>query len=262
MPARRRNGDVVWRRPYYATIHRMIANPIYGGAYACGKTGVAASYDGSAFNAQRQCKSRENWLALIPGTHDDYVSWDRAEAIRRMVSENVPTGRHHGAPKHGDALLAGLLRCHRCGRKLTLRYTGAEHNIPRYSCVRGWLDSGEPRCIPFGGLRVDDAIETALLDVVGPRAIEAAVTAQATINEQRDQTREALARDLQAARYEADRAFRQYNAADPENRLVIGELERRWNAALTAAAAIDQRIVDHDAARGRNAHANRSRCRN
>lgn len=149
LPARRRNGDVVWRRPDYATIHRMIANPIYGGAYAYGKTG-------------------------IPGTQDGYVSWDRAEAIRRMVSENVPTGRHHGAPKHGDALLAGLLRCHRCGRTLTLRYTGAEHNIPRYSCVGGWLDSGEPRCIAFGGLRVDDAIETALLDVVGPGAIEAA----------------------------------------------------------------------------------------
>ncbi|CAP53972.1 recombinase family protein [Gluconacetobacter diazotrophicus] len=250
LPARRRNGDVVWRRPDYATIHRMIANPIYGGTYAYGKTGVAASYDGSAFNAQRQRKPRENWLALIPGTHDGYVSWDRAEAIRRMVSENVPTGRHHGAPKHGNALLAGLLRCHRCGRKLTVCYTGAKHNIPRYSCVRGWLDSGEPRCIAFGGLRVDDAIETALLEVVGPGAIEAAVTAQATINEQRDQIREALARDLQAARYEAERAFRQYNAADPENRLVTGELERRWNATLTAASTIEQRIVDHDAARG------------
>ncbi|GAA4482134.1 recombinase family protein [Gluconacetobacter asukensis] len=250
LPARHRNGGIVWRRPDYATIHRMIANPIYGGAYAYGKTGVAASYDGSAFNAQRQRKPRESWLALIPGTHEGYVSWDKAEAIRRMVSENVPTGRHHGAPKHGSALLAGLLRCHRCGRKLAVCYTGAKHNIPRYSCVRGWLDSGEPRCIAFGGLRVDDAIETALLDVVGPGAIEAAATAQATINEQRDQIREALARDLQAARYEAERAFRQYNAADPENRLVTGELERRWNAALTAAAAIEQRIVDHDAARG------------
>ena len=61
-----------------------------------------------------------------------------------MVSSNVPTGRHHGAPKHGDALLAGLLRCNRCGHKLTLKYTGAKHGIPRYSCSRAWIDTRAP----------------------------------------------------------------------------------------------------------------------
>ena len=96
-----------------------------------------------------------------------------------MVSENLPTSSHHGAPKHGDALLAGLIRCRRCGRKLTLRYTATKHDIPRYSCWRGWLDGGEPRCIAFGGLRVDDAIEAALLEVVSPAAVAAAAAAQA-----------------------------------------------------------------------------------
>src|SRR5882724_2900167 len=91
-----------------------------------------------------------------------------------MVSSNVPTGQHHGAPKHGDALLAGLIRCQRCGRKLTLKYTGAKHGIPRYSCSRAWMDNGAPHCIAFGGLRVDDAIENALLTVVGPGTIAAA----------------------------------------------------------------------------------------
>jgi hypothetical protein len=70
----------------------------------------------------------------IYNAHEGYVSWERAEAIRKMVSSNVPTGGHHGAPKHGDALLAGLVRCNRCGHKLTLKYTGAKHGIPRYSC--------------------------------------------------------------------------------------------------------------------------------
>lgn len=60
-----------------------------------------------------------------------------------MVSDNSPIGQHHGAPKHGDALLAGLLRCRCCGRKLTVRYTGIKHDIPRYSCWRGLLDNGE-----------------------------------------------------------------------------------------------------------------------
>src|SRR5712664_3646270 len=153
-----------------------------------------------------------------------------------MVSSNVPTGRHHGAPKHGDALLAGVIRCKRCGRKLTLRYSGMKHHIPRYSCSRAWMDNGGPHCIGFGGLRVDDAIEEALLGVVGPGAIAAAIAAANGARERRDQVRDALSRDLEAARYAADRAFRQYDAADPANRLVTSELEARWNRALAHAA--------------------------
>jgi hypothetical protein len=166
-----------------------------------------------------------------------------------MVSSNVPTSRHHGAPKHGDALLAGLLRCRRCGRKLTLRYSGVKHHIPRYSCSRGWMDNGEPRCIAFGGLRVDDAIEEALLIVVGPGAIAAAVAAEKEADQWRDQVREALERDLEAARYATDRAFRQYDAADPANRLVAGELEARWNKALARMAEVEDKIAAHDAAK-------------
>jgi hypothetical protein len=165
-----------------------------------------------------------------------------------MVSDNVPTGGHHGAPKHGAALLAGLVRCRRCGRKLTVRYTGTKHNIPRYSCWRGLLDNGEPRCIAFGGLRVDDAIEDELLRVVEPGAIAAAAEAEVQAAGRRDQVRDALSRDLEAARYAADRAFRQYDAADPENRLVAAELEVRWNRALAHVGEIESRIAAHDAA--------------
>lgn len=245
LPVRRANGDVVWRRPNYATVHRMIENPIYGGAYAYGKSRSVSGYGGRS-GIRR--KSRDEWLALIPDAHEGYVSWERAEEIRKMVSDNVPASRHHGAPKHGDALLAGLFRCKRCGRKLTVRYTGTNHNIPRYSCWRGLLDNGEPRCIAFGGLRVDDAIEEALLGVVEPGAIAAAAEAERNMTSQRDQVRDALQRDLQAARYAADRAFRQYDAADPENRLVTSELEARWNKTLARVGEIENKIAGHDAA--------------
>jgi hypothetical protein len=194
-------------------------------------------------------KARSDWLALMPNAHEGYVSWEKAEAIRKMVSSNVPTSRHRGAPKHGDALLAGLLRCRRCGRKLTLRYSGAKHHIPRYSCSRGWMDNGEPRCIAFGGLRVDDAIEDALLAVVGPGAIEAAIAAEKEAEQRRDQVHEALKRDLEAARFAANRAFRQYDAADPANRLVASELEARWNKALARVAEVGGKIVAHEAAK-------------
>src|SRR6516225_8269025 len=248
LPVKGKDGETVWRRPNYATIHRMIENPIYGGTYAYGKTAVVAGYDGAGVKVKIRRKARSDWLALMPNAHEGYVRWDKAEAIRKMVSSNVPTSRHHGAPKHGDALLAGLLRCRRCGRKLTLRYSGAKHHIPRYSCTRGWMDNGEPRCIAFGGLRVDDAIEGALLTVVGPGAIAAAVAAEKETRQRRDQVREALRRDLEAARYAADRAFRQYDAADPANRLVTGELEARWNKALARVAEVEAKITGHDAA--------------
>ncbi len=248
LPVKQNNGDTTWRRPSYSAIHRIIENPVYGGTYAYGKTAVATGYGADGVSVKARRKARSEWLALMPNAHEGYVSWERFEAIRTMVSSNVPTGRHHGAPKHGDALLAGLIRCKRCGRKLTVRYTGTKHGIPRYSCSRAWMDNGGPHCIAFGGLRVDDAIEEALLGVVGPGTIAATVAAAKEAGERRDQVRDALRRDLEAARYAADRAFRQYDAADPANRLVTGELEARWNRALAHMAEVEGKLAAHDAA--------------
>ncbi len=175
------------------------------------------------------------------------MEWDRAEAIRMMVSNNVPSAGTRGAPKNGAALLSGLLRCRRCGRKMTVQYTGKHGNIPRYNCIRGRLDYGEPNCIGFGGLRVDDTVEAAVVAVIQPAAVEAALAAETQTVARRDQARELMMRDLEAARYAAERAFRQYDAADPENQLVTGELESRWNSALVRVTDIEKRIAHHDA---------------
>ena len=249
LPVKQNNGDTTWRRPNYATIHRMIENPIYGGAYAYGKTAAASGYSADGVSVKIRRKARTDWLALMPNAHEGYVSWERAEAIRKMVSSNVPTSRHHGAPKHGDALLAGLIRCNRCGRKLTLSYSGAKHDIPRYSCSRGWMDNGAAALHRLRRLCAwTTPSRNALLSVVGPGAIAAATAAEKEAGQRRDQVREALGRDLEAARYAADRAFRQYDAADPANRLVAGELEARWNRALTHVAEVEGKIAAHDAA--------------
>ena len=252
LPTRVNAGPVEWRRPRYSTLREFIANPAYGGAYAYGRTRAAASYDAAGFKARARRTPRAEWLALKPGAHQGYVDWDRAEAIRAMVRENVPASSR-GAPKLGAALLSGLLRCRRCGRKLSVQYTGAKGQIPRYACVRGRIDYGEPNCIAFGGLRVDDVVEAALLSVVQPAAVEAARAAEAQASTRRDEAREAMVRDLEAAGYAADRAFRQYDAADPENRLVTSELEARWNRALSRVAACETRIAEHDAAAPRPA---------
>jgi DNA invertase Pin-like site-specific DNA recombinase len=204
LPARTNAGLVAWRRPRYSTLREFIANPAYGGAYAYGRSRVAASYDATDTKARAWRTPRAEWLALKPGAHQGYVDWDRAEAIRAMVSENVPASSR-GAPKLGAALLSGLLRCRRCGRKLSVQYTGAKGQIPRYACVRGRIDYCEPNCIAFGALRVDDVVEAALLSVVQPAAVEAARAAEAQASARCDEAREAMVRDLEAARYAVDR---------------------------------------------------------
>ena len=191
----------------------MIENPIYGGAYAYGKTGAASDGDGACFGAKRRRKAREAWLALLPNSHDGYVSWDKAELIRRMVSENLPTSSHHGAPKYGDGLLAGLIRCRRCGRKLTSA-------IPPPMTIFRATVAGAAGSTAASR----DALRSAACVSMTPsrqlswrwsarQPVAAAAAAQAEASQRRDQVRDVLMRDLEVARYTADRAFRQYDAA-------------------------------------------------
>jgi hypothetical protein len=211
--------DDTWKRPVYRSMHRLLTPPVYEGTYSYGKTEHLTGYEGVRAHHVCRRKPREQWLALIPG-----------------------------AVLNGQALLAGLLRCRRCGRKLTVRYTGSGYDALRYSCMRGFLDNGQPPCIAFGGITVDAAIGREVLRVVQPAAIEASMLAHEQRARQRDDALEALKRDRKAATYAVDRARRQYDAADPENRLVTAELERRWNLALQHQHEIEVRFHKHSAA--------------
>src|SRR6056297_580590 len=108
------------------------------------------------------------------------------------------------------------------------------------------MDTGEPKCIAFGGVPVDAAVSRELLHVLGPAALEASIMAKEQFIQQADAMDAALRRDLQAAQYEASRAQKQFDAADPENRLVTDELERRWNKALTEVEDLKIRISEHE----------------
>ena len=118
MAGRSRSSPTVIDPP---PVHRQSC--LWGCVRVPGKTGVSVQYDGVGPRARARRKPRAEWLALQPGAHQGYVDWDRAEAIRKMVSENVPTPGARGAPEHGSALLSGLLRCCRCGRKLIVQST-------------------------------------------------------------------------------------------------------------------------------------------
>jgi DNA invertase Pin-like site-specific DNA recombinase len=245
LPVRPISGELTWRRPSYGMLYRILSNPMYGGAYAYGKSEQILQYEEGEPRASRRRRPRERWLALIPQAHEGYVSWDEFERIQRAMAENLRGWGHRGAVTNGPALLTGLLRCRRCGRKLTVWYTGNAHNVLRYACHRGELDNGEPRCISFGGLLVDAAMGKEILRVVQPAAVDAAIVASEDAARQQDDVLAAWTRDLEAARYAAQRAQRQYDATDPENRLVADELERRWNQALQRVREIEGRIEQH-----------------
>jgi len=247
LPAQTSGGELFWRRPSYRSVYHLITNPVYGGAYTYGKTEQVLRYVAGEARHHSRRKPQEQWLALIPHTHEGYISWEESEEIRSAIRENSLRVEQPGAAKQGAGLLTGLLRCRRCGRKLTIRYTGSQHEVLRYACNRGWVDHGEPRCIAFGGVPVDHAIGRQVLAVVQPAAVEAAVAASKEQMQEENDAISALQRDLEAARYAAQRAQRQYDAADPENRLVPGELERRWNQALQRVNQIQGRIQSYSA---------------
>ena len=245
LPVQTPPGDTGWRRPSYAMLYRMLSNPMYGGAYAYGKTERTFQYEQGAPRAKSRRKPRAQWLALIPHAHEGYVSWEEFERIQRAMTENLRGSGHTGAATQGAALLAGLVRCRRCGRKLMVCYTGRAHDVLRYVCARGARDNGEPRCISFGGVVVDAAMTKEVLRVVQPAAIDAAVVASEGAARQQDEVVHAWKRELEAAQYAARRAQKQYDAADPDNRLVTDELERRWNQALQRVHEIEGRIEQH-----------------
>ena len=246
VPARKAGGEIYWRRPAYANVYNILTNPVYGGAYAYGKSEAVSRYEDGQLRRGMRRKARDQWLALIPDSHEGYIDWSQFEQVQRMIAENVVGSGGGRAPKRGAALLAGLLRCRRCGRKLVVRYTGSGRDMPRYCCERAWLDNGEPTCIAFGGKSVDEAIGREVLRIVEPAAMQAAVLAQRQAAAVGAEVLQALQRDLEAAHYASNRAFKQYDGTDPENRLVADELERRWNQALEEVEEVQRRIAEHE----------------
>jgi hypothetical protein len=145
-----------------------------------------------------------------------------------------------GAAREGELLLPGLLRCGHCGRKLHVHYGG---KLGRYNCYGARMNHGAMRCISVSGLSIDAAIAKEVLRVLRPLGLEAAVSAIEAQSSETTTAERQLELSLQQARYEAAHARRQYDAVDPANRLVAGELERRWNEALQAIARIEGDIA-------------------
>src|SRR6201982_3889462 len=129
LPTQTRSGEVCWKRPVHSILYNMLTNPAYGGAYAYGRSEQIVRYDDGEQRKATRRKPREGWLVLLPKAHEGYVSWEQFEQIQRAIAENNHGWQRVGAAHNGAALLAGLLRCRRCGRKLVVSYSGKRGSV-------------------------------------------------------------------------------------------------------------------------------------
>ena len=242
--------SVVWRLPSYNTVLHILSNPVYAGAYAFGRTETRTRIEGGRKRIVRgNRREREDWQVLIVEHHEGYIEWDTYDHNQRVITDNTNMrgGMARGAVRRGEALLAGLLRCAHCGRKLHVAYSGSDGTVPRYHCRGAALNHGSQMCISFGSLRVDRAIADEVLAVLRPIGIQAALRAIERRGEDGQAKRRQLELALEQARFEAARAQRQFDAVDPGNRLVAGELERRWNERLLQVSQHQEEIEALDA---------------
>lgn len=237
--------QLLWKLPVYATVNNLLTNPVYAGAYAFGRTGSRVMIENGRKRILRGYrKDRSDWAVLLVDHHEGYLSWPDYERNQRLIADNA-NGKGmmvRGAVRKGEALLAGLLRCGHCGRRLLVSYNGTKGDVGRYNCDATRSNPGADPCISFGALRVDEAVGAEIVRLLQPLGVEAAVHAITECEHQSGEKQRQLELALEQARYEAARARRQYDTVDPDNRLVAGELERRWNTALAAVRALEEEL--------------------
>ncbi len=244
--------SLVWKLPVYNTVHHILTNPIYAGAYVFGRTCSRVSIaDGRKRIVRGNRREQTDWEVLLTDHHEGYLSWAEFERNQRLIADNAYSKglMVRGSVRRGETLLAGLLRCGHCGRKLHVAYGGTSGEAGRYHCRGSFVNHGGDRCISFGSLRVDQAVGGEVLRLLRPLGVEAALNAIAARTAEATERRRQIELALKQARYEATLARRQYDAVDPDNRLVAGELERRWNDALLAVKALKDQIEEIEARR-------------
>lgn len=235
-------GNAVrWQIPRYHSLLSLLQNPVYAGAYAYGRTRTQVHLvQGRKQISRIKQRAPADWQVLITDHHDGYIEWDEYQRIQTMIAHNaVARGDAvRGVVRSGQALLVGLLRCGHCGRKLHVEYPSPGHI--RYACMSSRLDPDGICCVRANGLQADAFISEEILRCLAPLGIEAALAALQTQQDSEDDRIKQKSLAVEHARYEAARAQRQYDAVDPANRLVAGELERRWNAALRAQVTLEE----------------------
>ncbi len=228
---------LAWQLPTYSFISDVLHNPLYAGAYVYGRRPREVTLiEGRPIKRQGRLRPPEQARVFIRDHHQGYISWAMYEENQQKISANALRTNSDGdeaagAVRAGQGLLAGLLRCRRCGRKLHVRYWGKHGTAARYLC-KGDYDCGGRYCLGFGGATVDRRLGEYIVEAISELGVAASLEAAKRLDSAEQERLAARRRQLEQAEYEALRAGEQYDEADPRNRLVAAELEQRWNAKL------------------------------
>jgi DNA invertase Pin-like site-specific DNA recombinase len=227
-------GQLLWKRPSEAAIYDILRNPAYAGAFVYGRrTGRPQRRPGQ--RGRLRHKEMANWTAIHHNVYPAYISWEQFVTNQARMMDNASNyaERTRGTPRQGAALLAGLVVCSHCGRQMRAIYKPQV----RYICNALGKTFGAPMCLHLDGVSIETAVVEAFFDAVAPAELDLLDEVLAAQRADRARVVRQHAEQIAQAEYEARLAQKQYDAVDPENRLVAAELERRWEHALQALAA-------------------------
>ena len=225
-------GQLQWHAPNRVTLSNLLHNPIYAGADVYGRRHVdpRRQQPGRRSTGRRMVAMGE-WEVLLKDRLPAYISWAQFEANVRQIESNAAQVK--GTIRHGPSLLCGLVVCGRCGLRMITQYSNSGHDL-RYSCISMAVDYAQPRCQSLVGRTLDAWVGQQVLAALEPAALEVSLKAIEDVEAERVRLHRHWQQRLQRARYEAERAQRQYDEIEPENRLVARTLERQWEVALQA----------------------------
>jgi DNA invertase Pin-like site-specific DNA recombinase len=230
-------GELVWRRPNRMTLQNMLHSPVYAGIYAWGRRRVdpRRQLPGRP-STGRVVRAPDEWLVAIPGVLPAYITVEQYHANLARLAANAARAETPGVVRAGSALLSGLARCGRCGRRMTVRYHVRDQTTqPEYVCARQLTDYGAgQRCQALAGACVDALVTEQVLAALAPAAVEVSLQAAEQVTAERAELERIWQQRLERAAIAVDRARRCYRLAEPENRLVVRQLEADWEAALVA----------------------------
>jgi DNA invertase Pin-like site-specific DNA recombinase len=238
-------GQLVWVTPTYQMIQQVLTNPVYAGLFVYGRRieQVQPSADPSAPPRTRlHRRAEDEWEIVVPGIYPAYITEEQYRVNRQTLRDNLYNfaqcrsgGR--GAPREGPALLQGRLVCGRCGRRMTVSYGS---DSAAYICRHAQNTYAAAQCQGFPRTHLDQAVRDLFLAAVEPACLQTLLAALDRLEDERQASEHQWQLRLERARYAVRLAQRQYDAVDPDNRLVARELETRWNDALRALQEVER----------------------
>jgi len=230
VPGGPRKGELEWHRVNRVSLYNLLTNPIYAGAYVYG----ARSTDRRRQKPGRPSAGRRSFRiedvdVFLPDRIPAYISWEQYQRNQAQLRSNKAALT--GVARAGQALLSGLMICGRCGLRMMAQYNN-NGALARYACIRMACDYAEPICQTLKAAPVDALVTRLVLQALEPAALETSVRAASDLAREREALERQWQHRVERARYEAERTRRQYDAVEPENRLVARTLERQWEQAL------------------------------